>query len=139
MVSLDFTTKTMTQTANGTPLAYPPEDLAKLGPGMELDRLVHTIVFKQEAKGKRRIPKYSEDTKLLLPVLGHLPIAFGRSMLGDAFYSEDRPYWAGHAGFDAIFTSSSLPLAASKAAVYIAQMWDRQQNTAKPADNAVAE
>lgn len=108
-------------------LRYPPEELAKIGPGSELDRLVHTEVFKLPADGKKKIPGYSADAKLIIPAIGHLPIGMGRSQYGDAFYSDDRPYWAGHAGYDAIFTSSSLAIAACKAAVYLAQMVDKKK------------
>lgn len=114
-------------------LAYPPETLAKLGPGTELDRIVHTIVFKKEPKGK--IPKYSEDAKLIIPAMGHLPMGMGRAQDGDAFYSSDRPYWAGHTGYDVVFTSTTLALAACKAAVYIAQIVDRH-NPKPPAKDA---
>lgn len=107
-------------------VAYPPEELVKLGPGSELDRLVHTIVFKQPIVGRRKIPAYSQDAALIVPALGHLPLGMGRSQPGDTFYSDDRPYWAGHAGYDAIFVASSLAIAACKAAVYLAQVLERK-------------
>lgn len=115
-------------------LAYPPEDLAKLGPGSELDKLVHTMVFKLPVDGKKRIPNYSGDARLIIPAFGHLPLGMGRSQYGDTFYSDDRPYWAGHAGYDAIFVASSLSIAACKAAVYIAQLVDKNKPTPDAAE-----
>lgn len=113
-------------TSSQATLAYPPEVIAKLGPGSELDRLVHTLVFKQPVTGKRKVPSYSLKPELLVPAFGHLPLGMGRSQPGDNFYSDERPYWAGHTGFDAIFTANSLALAGCKALVFIAQVVDKQ-------------
>lgn len=122
---------TIMSTSNNAGAAYPPEELAKLGPGAELDRLVHTVVFKLPLpKGKRKVPPYSLDACHLVPLFGHLCLGCGRSQPGDTFYSEERPYWAGHAGYDAVFVASTLPLALAKAAVHVAQMTEKQPTQA---------
>ncbi len=115
----------MVESNQSQPLAYPPEYLAKLGPGTELDKLVHSVVFKKKLTAARP-PKYSQNLALLLPAMELYPFGVGRSQPGDVFYSDERQYWAGHVDYEAVFTSSSPALAAAKAVVFLAQLIDNK-------------